>query len=180
MHRKEQEILAILGLILSVSFLVWSYLYIRSGRTYDPPPEVPTIKETTPVLEWTQKDNEVQNTALEFGEKVSEALLVRPNYDYIYNIFSEAQKEMEFGYDIEDARRKLEAFFGRFGLPDDIEYTAQSYNDNRPVEDWSKPVYIENTYRVYYENNYKDPEKKLTIIILYENDKYFINGIKFQ
>jgi hypothetical protein len=181
MHRKEEEILAILGLILSVTLLIWTIFYLRLGvgRVYQEVEEwIQPDQETR--LEWTEKDYQVKEASLEFGRKVTEGLLVKPNYDYIYNVFSETQKESEFGYDIQDARRKLESIFGRYGFPKDLRFSAQIYNNNNPVQDWNQPIYINNIYRVAYDNSYTLLERRLTIRIKFENDRFFIYGVKFE
>jgi hypothetical protein len=180
MHRKEQEILAILGVVLSVALLIWTILYLRLASSIIYEVEEPKQSNQEIRLEWTEKDHQVREESLAFGRKVTEALLVRPNYDYIYNVFSETQKESEFDYNIQDARKELERIFGRYGFPEDLKFSAQRYNNNNPVKDWNQPIYINNIYRVTYGNGFRSSERRLTIIIKFKNDQFFIDGVKFE
>lgn len=123
MNRKEQEILAILGLIISLFLVGWTFINRFTGREVAPTrAEEPKRIVEEPIQ--NERERHAIKEAEKYGSKIVNALVNEPRYDFVYHQFSETVKE-DFDYSQHSFRLTLERMFGRLGRANRIDLTYQ-------------------------------------------------------
>jgi hypothetical protein len=175
MDRREQEALAVLGLILSVSFLIWSIFYLRNAIPSQVIGEqIIQMPPSKSVKQYTEKEMEIMNVAQGYGNRILQVLVTSNNdYEYVFLAFDAKTRE-EFNYSRDKFREALQNIFGRLGVA--TGYSLENQMLFYSARDPSMAV-VQNTYIVRY------PEMSPRILEMFigeKNGKFEILRINFE
>lgn len=168
MTRKEQEILAILGLIISLFLVGWTFFNRFTGRETPQPKVQETQKEIEQEPIRNEREIHAIREAEEYGGKIVNALVKEPRYDFVYHQFSETVKE-DFEFNQHNLRLQLERMFGRLGKANRIQLTYQEATELK-----SGAFQVENRYIIGYprlSRDMADNTRFLEMVVLIDENE---------
>lgn len=172
MHKKEKEVLAILGLILSVAFCIASIYYTLNNPITITKSDVqasPVSVKITPVP-LSEAEQKLMSDAKIYGDKIVDNLLIKNNYEFIYHTFDKDIKQAFFNNDIQKCKNDLKALFGYLGIASNFVYTNQVLSPNKES--------ITCFYSITYKKDYYEVKTVLQVYLKVNNNTFSLNGMK--
>lgn len=178
MDRREKEVIALLGLILSVIFMGWTIIYAATTPLEQKSLQVSSgeplpIEEKAQEKPRTQEEEKIIEGAKEFSSYLVRYLLETPNFEYVFDAFEDETKS-KFDYDYYSFRDKLLQMFQRYERPESIRQNSeQSYNTQEGMI-----IDIKNIIR--YQSERELNNRILRIVIRFKDNKYSLVRIEFN
>lgn len=177
MHKKEKEILAILGLLLSIAFWGASMYYtfsssvnILSGeQTVSSPKPLPVVTTAPP----TEAELKIMREARSYADKVVDALVIKNNYEFIYHCFGKDIKEKFFKSDLQKCKDDLKVLFGNLGIANSFSYTNQAFpTTNKEM--------ITCYYSIIYKRDSYEIHTVIQVFLKVSDNNFTLNGLQQQ